>query len=239
MAFGQVRAGRSPQGAHRGPRAARHQAVRHTSPPLGLTARALAPVIFAALVFPLAAANAQALFNQRPVVIVDPQPERFSLCWSHSCSIVATVALPPPAWHQVRDVFRETPSAPADERALIAAAIALLEKLVGDITGTSRDRGGDLRGFARPGQMDCVDEANNSTTYLKMLAADGLLRWHKVGEILKRGHIIFGMPHATAIITDTTTGEHWAVDSWYLDNGEPPYIVPYEIWRTGWNPPKE
>jgi len=207
-----------------------------------MPARAWVPVVVAVLAcgaFPPATANAQALFDRRPVVIGDPDPQRFSVCWSHSCSTVATVALPPEAWERVRAVFREPSTTPADERGRIGAAIALLETLVGQMTGTWRDYGGDLRGFARPGQMDCVDEANNSTTYLKMLAADGLLTWHTVGEILKRGNILFGMPHATAVITDTATNEQWAVDSWFLDNGKPPYIVPYRMWNDGWNPPNE
>ena len=207
-----------------------------------MPARVFVPVLVAILacgLLPPTVVSAQAMFNRRPIVIVDPHPQRFSVCWSHSCSVVATVALPPAAWDRVRAMFPEPSSTPADERVRIADAIALLETLVGEITGTWRDLGGDLRGFAQPGQMDCVDEANNSTTYLKLLAADGLLVWHTVGEILKRGNVLFGMPHATAIITDSTAGEQWAVDSWYLDNGQPPYIVRYRIWNDGWNPPEK
>lgn len=183
--------------------------------------------------------RAQALFDRRPVLIPDPVPARFSVCYAHSCSVVVTAGLAAEEWGRVRSVFAAAPANPAEERARIAAAIALMETLVGAHTGTWRDRGGDLEGFARPGQMDCVDEATNSTTYLAMFAADGLLAWHTVGPIVKRGHVIWGMPHATALITDATTNEQWAVDSWYLDNGLPPYIVPYRIWWNGWRPPPE
>lgn len=69
--------------------------------------------------------------------------------------------------------------------------------------------------------MDCVDQATNSTTYLRLFAGDGLLDWHTVGPILKRGHILWGIPHATAVIVESASGEAWAVDSWYLDNGLP------------------
>ena len=187
----------------------------------------------------VSAAHAQALFDRRPTLIDDPQPQRFSVCYGHTCSVVVTASLPQAAWQRVRVVFHAGVDGPEDERTRIASAIALLETLVGEITGTARDLGGDVRGFLKPGQMDCVDEANNSTTYLKMFAADGLLKWHEVGPVVKRGHILFGMPHATAIITDKTTREQWAVDSWYLDNGEPPYIVPYRIWKDGWSPPEK
>lgn len=183
--------------------------------------------------------HAQTLFDRRPVLIADPRPARFSVCYGHSCSVVVTVGLSGEEWQRVRSVFADASTSPAAERARIAAAIALMETLVGARTGTWRDYGGDLKGFARPGQMDCVDEATNSTTYLTMFAADGLLAWHTVGPVVKRGHVIWGIPHATAVIVDAASGEAWAVDSWYLDNGLPPYIVPYRIWRDGWRPPRD
>ena len=183
--------------------------------------------------------QAQALFDRRPVVIAEPEPARFSVCYGHTCSIVVTVGVSMDDWERVRTVFRDASVSPADERARIADAIALMETVVGARTGTWRDYGGDLKGFARPGQMDCVDEATNSTTYLKMFAGDGLLKWHEVRPILKRGHLLWGLPHATAVIVDTASGEAWAVDSWYLDNGLPPYIVPYRIWKDGWRPPED
>ncbi len=186
-----------------------------------------------------APAHAQALFDRRPAVIAEPAPTRFSVCYGHSCSRVVTVAVSTAEWQQVRGVFSDAPATPEDERARIAEAIAMMETLVGGRTGTWRDYGGDLKGFARSGQMDCVDEANNSTTYLRMFAADGLLVWHTVGPISKRGHLIWGIPHATAVIVEAASGESWAVDSWYRDNGLPPYIVPYRIWWNGWRPPAE
>jgi hypothetical protein len=183
--------------------------------------------------------HAQTLFDRRPVVIAEPRPARFSVCYGHSCSRVATVAVSTVEWQRVRSVFSDAPASPAEERVRIAEAIALMETLVGARTGTWRDYGGDLRGFARPGQMDCVDEATNSTTYLRMFAADNWLKWHQVGPIRKRGHLLWGIPHATAVIVESVSGESWAVDSWYRDNGLPPYIVPYGTWRDGWSPPPE
>ncbi|MBL8539225.1 MAG: hypothetical protein JNK68_02520 [Betaproteobacteria bacterium] len=180
--------------------------------------------------------QAQALFDRRPVLIADPVPGRFSVCHGHTCSVVVTVGLSAAEWQRVRSVFAPSPPDAAAERGRIAAAIALMEDMVGTYTGTWRDLGGDVRGFARPGQMDCVDEATNSTTYLQMLAADHLLEWHTVGPVLKRGHLLWGVPHATAVIVETASGGMWAVDSWFLDNGLPPYIVPYRVWRKNWYP---
>jgi hypothetical protein len=178
----------------------------------------------------------QTLFDRRPVLVTDPVPGRFSVCYGHSCSRVATVTLTTTEWDRVRAIFLPPAASAAEERGRIAAAIALLEETVGTHTGTWRDLGGDVRGFARPGQMDCVDEATNSTTYLEMFAAEHLLVWHTVRQPRKRGHLVWGVPHATAVIVDAGSGETWAVDSWFLDNGKPPYIVPYGYWQTGWSP---
>ncbi|MFH1044181.1 MAG: hypothetical protein V1796_03835 [Pseudomonadota bacterium] len=28
----------------------------------------------------------------------------------------------------------------------------------------------------------------------------------------------------------------WAVDPWFLDNGDPPFILPLDVWKKGWTP---
>jgi hypothetical protein len=88
-------------------------------------------------------------------------------------------------------------------------------------------------------QLDCVDESTNSTTYLRMMERDGLLRYHRVGSRAARarsGGFIIGWPHFTAVIEEIASGEKWAVDSWFRNNGEPPEVVPLSLWRTGWEP---
>jgi hypothetical protein len=209
---------------------------RQQSPPASALAAFVSALLWCGGVAPI---HAQALFDRRPVVIAEPQPDRFSVCFGHSCSVVVTVGVSTDDWQMVRALFREPAASPEAERVRIATAIAAMESVVGALTGTWRDYGGDVKGFARPGQMDCVDEANNSTTYLRMFARDGLLQWHSVGPIMKRGHLLWGIPHATAVIIDISTAEWWAVDSWFQDNGMPPYIVPYVTWQDGWRPPKE
>ena len=115
-------------------------------------------------------------------------------------------------------------------------AIALLEVMVGQYTGTSADIAGTFAGTGRLGQMDCVDEASNTTAYLQMLADAGLLRWHTVEEQAHRGFFILGWPHTSAVVQDTETGERFAVDSWFHANGVPPEVVPLRRWRAGWRP---
>ena len=159
----------------------------------------------------------------------------FSICYGHGCSSVADVTLGDHEWQSVRELFIEVSTAD-HEREQVADAIARLETLVGGKTGTSADRGGT--GLAWPGQLDCIDESANSTTYLQLFERERLLRWHSVDAQATRGWLLFGWPHTTAVIREVASGEKFAVDSWFFDNGFAPAIVPLTLWRSGWTPPR-
>jgi hypothetical protein len=70
----------------------------------------------------------------------------------------------------------------------------------------------------------------------------GLMRLHSVEDRATRGWFLGGWPHTTAVIGEIAAlpdkgGERlWAVDSWFLDNGAPPYTLPLETWKSGWEP---
>lgn len=175
-----------------------------------------------------------------PIQIDDPSPDRFSVCFEHSCTQIRHLALTPAQWAKVRNEFSPPSSSAEEERARIAKVIAYLEIEVGQQIGTLDDVGGSFQGFGAKGnQLDCVDESTNSTTYLRMMEADGLLRFHQVSSRASRarsGFFIIGWPHFTAVITENASGEKWAVDSWFRDNGNPPEVVPLTLWKTGWSP---
>lgn len=172
--------------------------------------------------------------------IEDPSPDLFSVCFQHTCAQVEHLSLSPDQWESVRSKFQPPPESAEDERQRIGTAIAYLEVEVGKQIDTLDDRGGNLEGFVAEGnQLDCVDESTNSTTYLKMMQADGLLRFHTVQPRSTRARsrlFIIGWPHSTAVVQETATGEKWVVDSWFFDNGKPPAIVPLSLWSTGWEP---
>jgi hypothetical protein len=90
--------------------------------------------------------------------------------------------------------------------------------------------------------MDCIDEQKNTTTYLRIFDQQGHLRHHDVLHHVFRAPWILN-PHNSAQIRDRQTGECYVVDSWYRDNGQPPYIQPVKDWyaRKPWpddeNPP--
>lgn len=173
----------------------------------------------------------------RKDIITDPDPARFSVCYDNGCASLAWLQLSEEQWQRVRAVFAPPAATSAEEREQIKSAIALIETIVGEMTGTARDKGGTFPGFGQPGQMDCIDESINTTLYLTMLQKYGLLRWHNVADRATRWSL-FSWPHTTAVIEDRASRREWAVDSWFLDNGEPPFVLPLEIWRDGWKPPK-
>jgi len=172
----------------------------------------------------------------RAELIREPTPERFSVCFDHSCRSIVTRSFTSREWQQMTAPLRQPATSAAAERSAIAQAIALMEQLVGEKTGTAGDRGGNLAGFGQQGQMDCIDESNNTTTYLQLLQRDGLLRHHVLQDRTTRFGLSAGMPHTTAVILDVATQRRYAVDSWFFDNGEPPVIMLLEDWEAGWRP---
>jgi len=172
----------------------------------------------------------------REDIIADPDPALFNICYDHGCSSLAWVRLSAEQWQQLRLVFAKPAGAAAEERAQIGNAVALFERIVGAMTGTAGDKGGNWKGLGLPGQMDCIDESTNTTIYLRMLQKYGLMRWHSVADRVTRWSL-FSLPHTTAVIMERGGVERWAVDSWFRDNGEPPFVLPLELWKDGWRPP--
>ena len=157
-------------------------------------------------------------------------PEPFFSCTDYHCDEGQTVSLSDQQWQTVRQLFHEPAVTPAQEREQIRRAIAMLETEVGAITGSWRDLGENVAGAGLPGQLDCISESRNTTTYLNLLEADQLLKWHTVEDRAVRTLIIFS--HWSAVIKERSNGEHYVVDSWFLDNGELPYIQVLADWKS-------
>lgn len=171
--------------------------------------------------------------------ITEPTPERYSVCFDHSCTSIVTDSLSQDEWRLATAALQTPVLSAGDERLAIARSIAVFEDIVGRHTGTYRDKGRNLPGFGQPGQLDCIDESTNTTTYLRLLERGGLLRHHRVLERSTRFGLFVGMPHTTAVIEETASGDRYAVDSWFLDNGQPPYIARLEVWKAGGAPDDE
>lgn len=196
--------------------------------------------ILGKLVFLIGAAcalNSRADVFVREDIITDPDPAQFNICYNYGCASLAWVKLSDEQWQQLRAVFAQPAATPSEEREQIRTAIGLFETIVGAATATASDKGGTFPAMGQTGQMDCIDESINTTIYLRMLQKYALLRWHGVADRSTRWSL-FSWPHTTAVIKEHASRRLWAVDSWFLDNGKPPFVLPLEIWKGGWQPPQ-
>jgi len=162
----------------------------------------------------------------------------FVHCFDFRCKSTQEVHYDEGQWQSIRQIFESESLNPYQEKQAIRRAVALMENYSGEITGTSRDEGGNYS----PGsdiikQMDCIDESTNTFQYLSAIEELNLLRWHSVEPKVRR--IVWFAQHWTAVVSENTTGELFVVDSWYRDNGEPPYIQLLADWKKKRKFPEE
>jgi hypothetical protein len=158
-------------------------------------------------------------------------PPPFEACTDYHCDILKPVTLRPDEWREIRGLFSATRSA-VEERQQIRAAIARFEQLVGEQTDNWRDLPENDGEGSESGQLDCIAESINTTTYLQLMARDNLLKWHRVEERQRRNPWLFNI-HWTATLMDIRTRQQYAVDSWFFANGQAPVIQPIEAWLSG------
>lgn len=171
-----------------------------------------------------------------------PTLEEFTVCKGFGCRIKRPVTLDTSTWAEVVRIFEPVPSSAADERVRLGQAIALLEIKIGVKIGTSRDKPAAKTAEGGRNQLDCIDETVNTTTYLRLLAQDGLMRRHVLGPPSQRGWLLAPMFGSTNFITNTAviqekeTGALFAIDSYFYANGHPPKIMPLAEWEENWRP---
>jgi len=113
------------------------------------------------------------------------------------------------------------------ERAAIAKAVALLERIAGEQTPIHRD--GRKNFGAGPGETDCLDESTNTTAFLRLMRERDLLKHHRVMNKALRGPLRLDI-HWTAVVQDILTNEKWVIDSWYNAHGIEPIVQPLKDW---------
>ena len=152
----------------------------------------------------------------------------FVQCFDFGCKTTQEIHYSAEDWEAVRAEFDGVTDA-ASEKQAIRRAVARMEAISGRISGTHQDRGGNYPGSDIPQQMDCIDESTNTYQYLGALQELNLLRWHEPGIKHKRQSWIF--EHWSATIRELDSGEVLVVDSWFLDNGELPYLQRLGDWH--------
>lgn len=169
-----------------------------------------------------------------------PSLQAFDVCSGGGCADIKRVSLTQEEWQKVVAIFNNAnvvnKGSALQERQQISKAVGKLEEIVGVKAGTSTDRAGTFDNSSYPGQLDCNDEAINTTTYMRLMLQNGLIKLHEIEDLRTRNFFFTGWPHTTAVIHEIATGNRFAVDSWFYDNGVPATIVPFEQWKSGYVP---
>jgi hypothetical protein len=193
-------------------------------------------LLFLVTVFPaLAGCASQSLsshggwFEEREVQL--PEGNKVFICHAFTCGRVTPVVFSESEIGRLTAPFGKPMSSAAEERKAVSQAVQTFERIVGRKIGTSGDRGGLEFGGGDPSQMDCIDEATNTTSLLLLLSQKDALKFHEVARPVARGFFLDGRyPHATAVLRETGSKRSWAVDSWPIANAEPPVIQDLSVW---------
>jgi hypothetical protein len=154
----------------------------------------------------------------------------FVQCFDFGCKTTRELHFSPADWQAIEALFGDEVIDAASEKQAIRRAVALMEQISGELSGTHLDKGGNYPGTDLPQQMDCIDESTNTYQYLNALQQLELLRWHRVDQ--KHRRIVWFATHWSASIREIGSEQVFVVDSWYRDNGELPYLQPLADWRS-------
>ena len=152
----------------------------------------------------------------------------FVQCYDFGCKTTRELRFNEQQWDEIKALFASGIVDSVTEKQAIRRAVAMMERMSGEQTDTHLDKGGNYPGSDIPGQMDCIDESTNTFQYLSALEQLELLKWHRVDT--KQRRIVWFATHWTASIREIDSNQLFAVDSWYRDNGEMPYIQPLADW---------
>ena len=154
----------------------------------------------------------------------------FVHCYDFGCKSNQQVRYNAQQWTDIKQLFTSEALTSSQEKQAIRKAIAMMESFSGEIAGTSLDKAGNYPGYDIAKQLDCIDESTNTYQYLNALEELYLLKWHKIEP--KKRRTVWFFDHWTAVISENSTSQKFAVDSWYRDNGEPPYIQLLQDWKV-------
>ncbi len=165
---------------------------------------------------------------------IENRGDTLYICHGFGCEYRTAVPFSQNDKHRLQAILKRGRLSPESERSAISRAVQWQERRVGPVVGSSNDIGGLDMGHGNvKGQMDCIDEATNTTSLLMYASSRGWLKYHRVARPASRGYFLDGKyPHVSAVVVDTTTGIAWVVDSWRLSNGKAPDILHMSRWLT-------
>ncbi|MBL4875482.1 MAG: hypothetical protein JKY10_03170 [Cohaesibacteraceae bacterium] len=127
-------------------------------------------------------------------VVKQPSTNRIRICHGFDCHYQEPLIIDDGSIAKLGEIIAEGSGSAAEERQALAKAVQWFEILVGPIVGSDKDIGGfvgDASG--ERGQMDCIDEATN-TTSLFLLAEKKWLYQTPYCETSRRTRIPAGWP---------------------------------------------
>lgn len=183
--------------------------------------------------------------------------ELVSVCYNYGCAEEQWVSFSEARLARLREMLAMA-TTPERERALLAPVIGQLYAWAGGQSPIKADRGGNYADEGVVGAMDCIDHSTTTTRLLRLLEARGWLRFHGVLEPARRTRFLI-FQHLSAAIEELPprwlqplsgtepdgkpdapplTGPLplFAVDSWFVDNGQPAIVLPLEEWLKGGGP---
>lgn len=170
----------------------------------------------------------------------NPSREHFTECHGFGCAVISHVSLDANAWRRVVAVFNPRPKNAQAERQRIARAVALVQILVGKQTGTAAHQWTHRAMLVWPNfgdvtQLDCIDEAVNTWTYLTLMEKDGLFGFHRVAQIAHGGGLTDPNIRNAATLREIGDG-YFVIDPSLVDVGVPAPIMPLATWLGSWPP---
>jgi len=162
------------------------------------------------------------------------QADEVSICYNYGCAVTDKINLRANELSAARSLLLRATDA-AGERVAISRVIGLFEIAAGQQTPTWADKGRNVNDDGVDGRMDCIDESANTTSYLRLLESKGWLKYHRVLEPVKRAPLLVN-DHWAARSAEKKTGQEFAADSWFFDNGQPAFVAPLDEWLAGAEP---
>ncbi|MDD2883651.1 MAG: hypothetical protein PHT48_01250 [Dechloromonas sp.] len=160
------------------------------------------------------------------------------ICHGYSCITQVDIHFSSVQLQRMGDQLANAVDA-ADERKILAEVIGQLYAWAGEQSSIRNDRAGNFADDHQPGRMDCIDHSLSTTRLLHLLETRGDLRWHRVVDRVQRVFALVLFAHWSAVIEEKNDGQdtvRFAVDSWFVNNGEPAVILPLDDWMKGAGP---
>ena len=165
--------------------------------------------------------------------------DHVTVCSGYTCHNKNIIKISADEWATIEALFAPAPLSAEEERNRVSIAVGLFETLTGAKAGTLNDKPESPLLLKTTGQLDCVDEAFNTSIFLNLLAQNNLLVFHTVKAPEQRGHFIGGWPHSTAVLNEPESGVNYAIDSWFYKSGVSAEVLTLALWKSGWKPGKD